>query len=239
MSPGAFDLSIVIPAYNEEKRLGPTLERIGKFFSGRDESWEVIVSDDGSSDGTGRIAEDAAKVYPTIRVHRGTHAGKGAAVKRGVFEALGRRVLVCDADSATPIEEYARMRPLIEAGADVVLGSRLLHDAGRPVRRLWVRELSSRLHNRLARAFLLPQGISDAHCGFKLFRSEAAHDIFGKQVLAGFGFDLEILYIAAKQGYRIREVAVAWTSQPGSKVNPFREPFILVGDIFRVKKIHG
>ncbi len=238
MSAAEPDLSIVIPAYNEEKRLGPTLEKIGRFFAVRSEKWELIVADDGSSDGTARIAETAAKAFPAIRFHGGAHAGKGAAVKRGVLDARGRWILVCDADSATPIEEYARMRPAMDAGAALVVGSRLLKDPARPVRRIWVRELSSRLHNRLVRSFLL-RGVSDAHCGFKLFRRDAARDIFGSQILPGFGFDLEILYLAEKRGYSIREIPVTWTAQPGSKVNPFREPFILVADIFRVKKIHG
>ena len=234
------DLSVVIPAYNEEKRLGMTLEKIGRFFERRPERWEAIVSDDGSSDGTVRVAEETARTVPHIRVLRpGAHAGKGAAVKAGALAARGRWVLVTDADLAAPIEEYDRLKGVIETGADGVVGSRILKDPDRPVRRIWIREWSSRFYNRLARRLLLPGGVLDIHCGFKLFKREVLQDLVRDQMLPGFGFDLEILYLARRRGYRIRETPIAWTAQPGSKVNPFREPFVLVGDIFRVKKIHG
>jgi len=226
-------LSIVIPAYNEARRLGPTLAAIGAYGVGL--SYEVVVVDDGSCDDTA----DIARRYPHCRV-MGWHAnrGKGAAVRAGIMAARGRWILMTDADLSTPIEELA---PLMQAaertGAPVAIASRGLWQARIEVSQPPYRMLMGKIYNLMVQAILLP-GIWDTQCGFKLFEREAARAIFARTRLDGFGFDAESLYIARRLGYRIVEVPVRWRNDPDTKVSAWRDSLRMFLELWRIRRLH-
>jgi dolichyl-phosphate beta-glucosyltransferase len=212
--------SVVIPAFNEAQRLPPFLEKVVAYFEGRDEPYEVIVVDDGSTDGTAEIV--GARHLTAVRVLRLTaNAGKGAAVRAGMLAARGAYRVFADADGATPIEELKRLEPMLVAGADVVIGSRVLADPGVSVTTRPHRVAVGRVFNWLvARAGL--HGIADSQCGFKAFTAPAASRLFEALSTRGFGFDVELLLLARAAGCRIVEVSVNWTDQAGSKVGVLR-----------------
>jgi dolichyl-phosphate beta-glucosyltransferase len=212
--------SVVIPAFNEAQRLPPYLENVVAYFEGRDEPYEVIVVDDGSTDGTADLVE--ARGMPSVSVLRlRPNAGKGAAVRAGMLAAKGAYRLFADADGATPIEELKRLEPLLVAGVDVAIGSRVLVDPGVSVTTRAHRVAAGRLFNWLvARAGL--HGIADSQCGFKAFTAPAATRLFETLATRGFGFDVELLLLARAAGYRVVEVPVNWADQGGSKVGVLR-----------------
>ncbi|MGH7301809.1 MAG: dolichyl-phosphate beta-glucosyltransferase [Candidatus Rokuibacteriota bacterium] len=212
--------SVVIPAFNEAERLPPFLEAVVAYFEGRDEPYEVIVVDDGSTDGTGALVE--ARKLAAVQVLRlRANTGKGAAVRAGMLAAKGAYRLFADADGATPIEELKRLEPMLVAGADVVIGSRVLVDPGVAVSTRPHRVAAGRVFNWLvARAGL--RGIADSQCGFKAFTAPAAARLFEALSTQGFGFDVELLLLARAAGYRIVEVSVNWVDQAGSKVGVLR-----------------
>ena len=229
------DLSIVIPAYNEQGRLEPTLRSYLGYCRNRGRSVEVIVVDDGSTDRTTALAEHLADEFAEIRLIRlAENRGKGYAVRSGIVNARGRRVLFADADGATPIEEVERLDAALDTGADVAIGSRALTSAEVRVR--------TRLHRRLiGRAFHLlvrltgVDGISDTQCGFKLFRGAVAHHLFSRMRTTGFSFDVEVLMMARLCGFRIAEVPVNWAHQPGSRVNLVTDSARMAGDLVRIR----
>ena len=212
--------SVVIPAFNEARRLPPFLDTVVGFFEGRDEPYEVIVVDDGSTDGTSRIVE--ARQFPAVRVLKlGRNAGKGAAVRAGMLAARGAYRLFADADGATPIDELKRIEPLLVAGADVVVGSRVLVDPGVSVTARRHRVAVGRVFNWLVARVGL-QGVADSQCGFKAFTAPVASRLFEALSTRGFGFDVELLMLAQAAGCRIVEVPVNWADQAESKVGFFR-----------------
>ena len=208
-------LSVVIPAYNEELRLPPTLARLAEHLSARGVAHEILVVDDGSSDATAEIARDAGGAVRVLR-HE-PNRGKGYAVHRGMLAATGARRLMTDADLSTPIEELARLEAEIDRGFDVAIGSRAVAGARIEVRQPAYREAMGRLFNRLVQALLLP-GLSDTQCGFKLFTAAAAEVAFGACRLDGFSFDVEALYVARRRGLRIAEVPVVWRNDAATRV---------------------
>lgn len=213
--------SVVIPAYNERLRLPRYLDEVVAYLDEGPGAWEVVVVDDGSTDGTGDAVQAAAARHPGVRLLRlPGNLGKGAAVRRGMLEARGACRLFADADGATPIGELGRLEPALRAGADVVIGSRALRDPAVAVVARPHRVAAGRVFNYLMERMGLV-GISDSQCGFKLFTARAAEDLFGRLVTAGFGFDVELLLRARAAGYRVAEVAVNWSDQPGSKVGVF------------------
>ncbi|WP_106409744.1 dolichyl-phosphate beta-glucosyltransferase [Streptomyces odonnellii] len=218
------DLSVVVPAYNEEARLRPTLDAIRAYLTadpGRWGVWELIVVDDGSTDGTGAIAAEAAAGEPRIQVltSDGNH-GKGHALRQGVLASYGRRVLVTDADLATPIDELDRLdKQLTADGGGAAIGSRAHPDASIEVRQLALREWLGRVGNRLIQLVAV-DGISDTQCGFKLFDGEQARVAFAASRLDGWSIDVEILRFFRRSGWPVTEVPVRWAHQPGSKVRP-------------------
>lgn len=216
-------LSVVIPAYNEERRLGPTLARVSAYLRRRRLSHEIIVVDDGSKDSTREMVKSMAKKIRGLRLAaQGSNQGKGAAVKRGVAEAKGGRILFSDADLSTPIEELARLWSCLDRGFQIAIGSRAL-DRGRITKRQpFYREAAGRVFNRMVRLFTL-SGISDTQCGFKLFEAKAARRIFAAQQVPRFGFDVEALYLARKFGYKIAECPVRWENSPETKVRPIAD----------------
>ncbi len=212
--------SVVIPAFNEAQRLPPFLEKVVAYLEGRDEPYEVIVVDDGSIDGTADLVQ--ARGMPSVSVLRlQPNAGKGAAVRAGMLAAKGAYRLFADADGATPIEELKRLEPLLVAGADVVIGSRVLVDPGVSVTTRPHRVAAGRLFNWLVARVGL-SGIADSQCGFKAFTAPAATRLFEALATQGFGFDVELLLLARAAGCRIVEVPVNWADQAGSKVGVLR-----------------
>ncbi len=218
----AVDLSIVIPAYNEETRLPASLGAIAAYLAARPSAprVEVLVVDDGSADATAARAEEAARRHSlALRVLRlGSNRGKGAAVRAGCLEAAGGLVLVSDADFSTPVYEWEK---LAAAGVPVAIGSRALDEALVKERQAFFRQAMGKLFNRLVRLVAVP-GIRDTQCGFKLFSREAAREIFSRTKVDRFAYDVEALLLARQLGYAIAEVPVLWFNSADSRVTLFR-----------------
>lgn len=230
------EISVVIPAYNEESRIGASLEVIRDFFTGKLDYWEVIVVDDGSDDKTEeKVMRFVRETYGIRIIKLGKNIGKGKAVKEGVLAAKGKTILITDADLAAPFEEMNKLKARLDEGFDGVVGVRT--GPGSNVQRTFLRGISGKIFNYIVRSLILPD-FTDTQCGFKMFKAEAAHDIFKLQVMDGFSFDIEILYLAVKKNYRIEEVPVNWSAKAGSKVKLFSDAFRMIRDIFRIKKIH-
>lgn len=212
------DLSVVIPTYNEEKRLGPALAETLDYLRRAPESWEVVVADDGSVDGTRAFVEEQARREPRIRLVRlPENRGKGAAVRLGMLEARGRWRLFRDADRSTAMSEFDRFRPLLAAGADVVIASRRLPGANLARPQFLPRRLLGMGFTRLCR-WALVEDVVDFTCGFKCFTDRASAAVFPLQLLERWGFDGEILFLADRAGLRIEQVPVTWNDEAGSKV---------------------
>jgi dolichyl-phosphate beta-glucosyltransferase len=225
--------SVVIPAYNEARRLPAYLDEVVAHLEGRGEPYEVVVVDDGSTDGTPEVVE--ARHHPSVRVLRlPRNSGKGAAVRAGMLAARGAYRLFADADGATPIAEMKRLEPALTAGADVVVGSRVLVDPAVAVVTRPHRVRAGRVFNWLV-AWLGLRGIADSQCGFKAFTGPAADRLFAGLRTRGFGFDVELLLAAQAAGYRVVEVAVNWADQEGSKVGVLRHGPGMLWQIVRAR----
>jgi len=209
---------VVIPAYNEAARLPRYLQEIAAYFDGRGEPYEVLVIDDGSDDATAELVREIAVSFPALSVHSSPrNHGKGHAVRTGMRSARGALRLMADADGATAIVEVKRLEAAIQAGADVAVGSRALPDPSVAVIARRYRRLAGAFFHLVSRAAGIADVI-DTQCGFKLFRGPVADDLFGGLVTEGFGFDVELLLLARRRGYRVTEVPVNWADQAGSKV---------------------
>jgi dolichyl-phosphate beta-glucosyltransferase len=227
-------LSLVVPAYNEERRLPATLARIGEYLRESGEAgWEIVVVDDGSSDRTADAARNAAPGVgaPVEVVVLPENRGKGAAVREGVRRTRGERVLVSDADLSTPIEEWRR---LAEADAPIAIGSRAVDEATVRRRQAGYRRMLGKIFNRIVRALSVP-GIRDTQCGFKLFDGEVARALFADATIDRFAWDVEILALARARGIRIAEVPVLWFNSPESKVSVVRDLIPTVRDLLRIR----
>lgn len=226
--------TVVIPAYNEADRLPRTLEQVSVFLRAKQAPHEILVVDDGSRDRTAAVAKAFADGHPEVRLlSQPRNLGKGAAVQAGVAAARGDLVLFTDADLSTPIEELARLEQALENGAAVAIASRAVAGSRIEEHQPFYREWMGKSFNFLVRLLLLP-GIHDTQCGFKLFRRGAARDLFPRLTILGFGFDVEVLYLAKRMGFAIREVPVAWRNSRHSKVSPVRDAWRMLGDLFRV-----
>jgi dolichyl-phosphate beta-glucosyltransferase len=229
-------LSVVIPAHNEVARILPYLHSIVEYMNARARTFEIIVVDDGSLDETASVVHEYAKRIPTIRLLRlPTCVGKGAAVRHGMQAAQGHRQLFTDADGATPITELERLEQALHSGAEVAIGSRSLASR-RPeftVDARWHRSLLGGIFNGIVRAGGIA-GIADTQCGFKLFERAVAQDLFAVSCINGYGFDLELLYVAQRRGYRIAEVPVNWADQPGSKVRLVRDGLAMLRELMTI-----
>jgi dolichyl-phosphate beta-glucosyltransferase len=210
-------LSVVIPAYNEGKRLPPTLRRVTEFLDQWGHTYEIVVIDDGSKDDTIARAREVGGPNLVVSPNEGNR-GKGYSVRRGMLLARGSYRLMTDADLSTPIEEVDRLLPLARDGYDVVIASRALQGANIEVRQPWFRENSGRVFN-LAMRIMTGLPLKDTQCGFKLFSAKAAEDSFGQARMDGFSFDVEALFIARRLGYRIAEVPVTWRNDEASRVS--------------------
>lgn len=213
-------LSIIIPAFNEAQRLPRTLRSIAEHFSAPRSVvlTEVIVVDDGSSDGTADVAKAEAASLPIRVIRFPENRGKGAATRAGMLEATGEFCLMYDADGATPIAEIGRFAALHgDDPAPVMIGSRVMASERNIVKMTWYRQVIGRVYHMFCHA--LAPGIDDAACGFKLFERAVARDLFSRQTIDRFAFDVEILSLALRSGYRVWEIPVHWEAVPGSKVN--------------------
>ncbi len=230
-------LSVVIPAYNEVARLEPTLRRVIDYCRAQHPDFEILVVDDGSTDGTPALVERVAADEERVRlIALGANRGKGAAVRTGVLAARGREVLFSDADLATPIEELDNLRLRLADGCDIAIGSRAAPGADIRVRQHPVRELMGRTFNLMVRLAALG-GIRDTQCGFKLFRRAAALDLFGRARLDGFAFDVEVLWLARGR-YQVAEVPVVWSHIDDSKVSPGGDAARMFVDLLRIRWLH-
>ena len=229
------ELSIVVPCYNEEQRLPRTIEQIERYLAGIGVSYELILVDDGSSDGTRKIMDAAAERNPAVRLEAlPQNRGKGRALAEGVAAARGAEILVTDADLSTPIEEIDKLRAELGKGAGVAIASRALKGSRVEVSQPIYRVLMGKAFNLLVQAVLLP-GIWDTQCGFKLFRADVAHDAFAVLTTDGFGYDPEVLYRAKRRGVRIAEVPVVWRNSAPTKVSPIKSSLDMFRHVVRIR----
>ncbi len=231
-------ISVVVPAYNEENRLGDTLPVMYDYLQERFPQFELIVVDDGSTDRTPSIVQEFAQQHPEVRLlSYQPNRGKGYAVRTGVLHSRGEWVLFSDADLATPIEELPNLAARLREGYDIAIASRAVRGAKLVVRQPWYRELAGRSFNLMVQLLAVP-GIHDTQCGFKLFRQEAAREIFSRCEENGFSFDIEVLHVALRLGYRIAEVPVHWMHREGSKVRLLRDAVRMFVALLRISRRH-
>jgi len=226
-------LSIIVPAFNEARRLPATLDRLVSFAESRSFVVEVLIVDNGSTDSTKEIIMGFVSRTPVIRYLHEAVQGKGAAVRAGVMAASGEYLLFTDADLAVPIEEADNFLPPRVPDCDIAIGSREAEGArryGEPYRR----HLMGRVFNLVVRTMLLP-GLQDTQCGFKCFRRAVAHDLFTASTVHGWSFDVEILHIARLRGYRIVEVPVQWYYGAESKVRPVRDTWRMLDELRKIR----
>jgi dolichyl-phosphate beta-glucosyltransferase len=229
------ELSVVVPSYNEEERLPSSIEKIEAYFAAGPISYELILVDDGSSDGTRRVQEAAAARNPAVRLEAlKRNRGKGRALAQGVAVAKGAEILVTDADLSTPIDELEKLRSALHAGAGVAIGSRALRGSRVEIAQPIYRVAMGKVFNLLVQAVLLP-GIWDTQCGFKLFRADVAHEVFAGLTTDGFGYDPEVLYHAKKRGVKITEVPVVWRNSAPTKVMPFKSSLDMFKHVIRIR----
>ena len=234
MNPGVPDISIIVPSYNEERRLPETLERIAAYVHAPGREVEILVVDDGSTDGTAAIAESFKGKFGALRVlSNGVNRGKGYSVRHGMLEARGRVVLFTDADLSAPIEEADKLFAAMET-YDVAIGSRALDRGLISVHQSKFREFAGVIFNTIVRLCLrLP--FVDTQCGFKAFRREPCRIIFEQQRIERFGFDPELLYLARRHGLRAVEIPVRWGHSPATKVSMLRDSLQMFLDVFVIR----
>jgi len=224
--------SVVIPAYNEERRLPGTLREVTEHLGAAGLAYEVIVVDDGSTDGTGRVVKEAARRDPAVRLLATPHRGKGYATRSGMLAASGERRAFVDADLPMPVGDLTRLAGQLD-GCDLVIASR----EGPGAERLdepFARHVMGRVFNGLVRVLATPD-IQDTQCGLKCFTADCARAVFSRQTIDGFGFDVEILFIARRLGYRIRQLPITWRHVPASRVDPLRDTLRMLLDVARVR----
>jgi dolichyl-phosphate beta-glucosyltransferase len=229
------DLSVVVPAYNEERRLPRTIEQIEEYLDSRRLAYELILVDDGSSDGTRHVMDEAAKRNAKVRLEiLENNRGKGRALAIGVAASRGDKVLVTDADLSTPIAELEKLEAAINAGAGVAIGSRSIKGSRIEVPQPAYRMMMGKVFNLIVQLVLLP-GIWDTQCGFKLFRADVAHPVFAALTTDGFGYDPEVLYLAKRRGVKIAEVPVVWRNSVETKVMAVRSSVDMFKHVVRVR----
>jgi dolichyl-phosphate beta-glucosyltransferase len=237
-------LTVVIPAYNEERRLPQTLQSVVDYLARQSYASGVIVVDDGSRDKTVQVVESFRAAHPNVVLIRNDHRGKGYAVRTGMLAAQGHIVLFSDADLSTPIEEIAELLPWFERGFGIVIGSREGSGAKR-IQEPFYRHIMGRVFNFVVR-LLTVHGIDDTQCGFKAFRDDVARDVFTRMKLYGenaqrvadsmvTGFDVEVLFVGQKSGYKIKEVPVEWRYGNETKVNPLKDSWRNFRDVVMVR----
>ena len=232
-TPTAPFLSIIIPAYNESRRLPATLDKILAYFAQQPYLAEVVVVENGSTDTTAEVVRGYMAAHPTVRLMRSKMRGKGNAVRQGMLTCQGDYLFMCDADLSMPITELDRFFPNGQADWDIAIASREAPGAVRydepPLR-----HVMGRVFNFLVKVIAVPR-FQDTQCGFKCFRGEVARDVFARQTLTGWGFDVEVLYIALKRGYRVVEIPVHWYYQSDSRVRPLQDTLRMIRELLTVR----
>jgi len=226
-------LSIVIPAFNEEKRLPSTLEQVYSYIKDQPFECEVLIVENGSKDATFEIALEFSERHEQFHVLE-AERGKGQAVRRGMLEAKGEYCFMCDVDLSMPIAEISRFIPPALTSFDLAIGSREAEGAMRYDEPAY-RHLGGRLINFLIRLLALP-GMHDTQCGFKCFHFSVVRDLFEHQTMGGWSFDIELLYIARLRGYRIVDVPIPWYFNPESKLNVLQDAFRMARDIMKIRQ---
>lgn len=231
-----YDLTIIIPAYNEENRIKNTLIIINDYVQEKNINAEIIVVDDGSTDLTTNIVEKLKAKIPHLKLINLEHnQGKGFSVRKGVESSQGKFILFTDADNSTPIEEYEKLMDRMKnAQAQIAIGSRFLHDSKVHIAQPAYRIFLGRAANLLIRIFLI-DGLRDTQCGFKLFEHNAAKEIFSFQKIKRFAFDMEALLVGVNLGYKIIEVPISWYNSSESRVRPIRDALTTLKDLFLIK----
>lgn len=227
-------LSIVIPAHNEEKRLPPSLGRIHQYLSAQSYTYEVIVVENGSHDRTSEVVREFAVEHPYVQLLEVKTRGKGLAVKAGMLHARGEYRFICDTDLSMPIEEIAKFLPPAHTHYDVLIGSR----EGKGARRIGepeYRHLMGRVLNAIVKLTAVPD-FEDTQCGFKMFTRAAAEDLFSVQRMTGIGFDVELIYVAKKRGYRIVDVPITWYFDPDSRMRLFQDSLKVLLEIWEIRR---
>ncbi|MFM9872840.1 MAG: dolichyl-phosphate beta-glucosyltransferase [Fimbriimonadaceae bacterium] len=228
-------LAVIIPAYNEQERIGPTLSRVAEYFANYTETWRVYVISDGSSDNTNQVVEDFAKSNQNFElIAYSPNRGKGYAVRHGMLQVQADYILFSDADLAAPIEEITKLQAALNNKTPIAIGSRPLKESTLEIRQPWYREMLGRAFNKAVQ-ILAVKGIDDTQCGFKIFRNDVAKDVFSRCKLDGFGFDFESLIIARDLGYPIAEVPIRWSHQEGSKVILLRDGPRMLRDLIKIR----
>ena len=241
-------LSLIIPCYNEAARIHATLDTVSAYLDSLGRTYEIIAVNDGSTDDTHRLMLDwaaASRPFDKLRAQDGplrivtydVNRGKGYAVRQGVFASRGEYVAFSDADLSAPIDQLGKLLGAIEKGYDIAIGSRAAKGAEIPIHQPFYRELGGKGLNLIIRLLAVP-GIRDTQCGFKLFRGEAARAIFERCIVTSWGFDVEVLYLARRLGYRIAEIPVKWSHAEGSTIRPIRAGLRAVLDTIRVRVHH-
>lgn len=238
-------VSVIIPAFNEAMRLPLTLSATAEYFlarkQARGEEFEVLVVDDGSTDSTAAVVRKFAETNPEVSVQcvsYGGNRGKGYAVRCGMLRATGALRLFCDADLATPAEEYeVVLAAMMRENAPVGIGSRPLQNSNLLVHQPWYREQLGRGFNAAVQILAVP-GIKDTQCGFKIWTAEAADAVFSQCRVDGFAFDSEALFVARRLGFAVAEVPIRWSHKDGSKVSMVRDGLRMLGDLSRIRWMH-
>ncbi len=234
-------LSVVVPVYNEENKVAETIRRIDAYLSLRGLKYELLVVSDGSRDRTDEVVREFFSHHSGIQgrlLTSSENRGKGHAARRGALTSKGRYVLMTDADLSAPIKEIDKLLKAIEAGADVAIGSRARRSPGADVRQSFKRRVAGRIFNALV-GLTVMRGIQDTQCGFKCFTRQAADLLFERQKLDGFAFDVELLYLARKNGLKVAEVPVMWQEGADSRIRLFRDSRLMFKDLFRIRRLHA
>jgi glycosyltransferase involved in cell wall biosynthesis len=227
-------LSVVVPAYNEERGLPGTLLTLSQYLVGREWSWEVRVVDDGSRDGTRQVVEEFSRSEPRVVLQAEPHRGKGAAVRAGMLASRAAYRFMCDADLSMPVHEIDRFMPPALGDTDVAIGSREGIGARRVGEPLF-RHLAGRVFNSLVRLSTI-RDIQDTQCGFKMFTAAAADAIFPRVTIDGWAFDIEVLYLARLYNFKIREVPIEWHFRADSRLRMGRDAIAMLGEVMRVRQ---
>ena len=230
------NLAIIIPVFNEEERIGATLNLVVNFLRTREYASEIVVSDDGSTDSTVSVVKQFINDGSNIKLLELAHHGKGWAIKNGMLSATGKHRFICDADLSMPIEQMERFFVNDSGCVEIAIGSRempLSRRLGEP----FSRRLMGRIYNLLVKGMGV-SGITDSQCGFKCFSGEQVFALFNKQTISGFAFDVEILFLAQRAGITIREIDIDWYYMPDSKVRPILDSICMTWDLARIRWIH-
>jgi dolichyl-phosphate beta-glucosyltransferase len=236
MNENSPELSVVIPAYNEAKRIAPSLRQALDYLKRRGTPYELLVVDDGSRDDTVAVASTFAGEGVRIVRHE-RNRGKGAAVRTGLLASRGRKVLLTDADFSTPIEEVEKLERRLVNGTPLVIGSRGLKESDIRQRQPIYREMMGRTFNLLIRIFGV-RGFRDTQCGFKLAQGEQGRKLASELKIDGFAYDVELIWLARRKGWGVAEVGVVWVNSPDSRVDPIRSSFSMLRDVLLMRFRH-